>query len=222
MDILVESLCYNVGKEDILNNISFSLPSKAVMSITGQNGSGKTTLLKCLSTLILPNTGSILFDGDKLSQGNRLEYRKRVCLMLEGSKSLYSNLTLLQNIKFFLEINNCSYKENEGNINCLLDAFSLGQHKNKLVSSLSKGMQQKTAIIVALVPEYDLVLLDEPHIGLDQQSVETLQKELLSQSRTKSIIFTTPIDTVLCEASSHNMVLENGELKSFEILRQTR
>jgi len=219
VEIFVEGLGYNAGKEKILNNINFSLPSKTVMSITGQNGSGKTTLLKCLSTLILPNTGSILFDSDKLNQGNKLGYRKKICLMLESSKSLYANLTLLQNIRFFLEINNCNYKENEGYIDYLLNAFSLEQHKNKLVSSLSRGMQQKTAITIALVPEYDLVLLDEPHIGLDQQSVETLKKELLSQSSAKSIIFTTPIETVLLEASSYNMVLENGEAKSFDIIK---
>lgn len=73
--------------------------------IGGNNGAGKTTLLRCMSSLELPDTGNIIYNTILIhDKKNILEYRKHVSLLLETSKSLISNLTILQNVKFFWEL----------------------------------------------------------------------------------------------------------------------
>jgi len=150
LSIKVINICKQYGNFKALNDISFEIKKNTITSIVGHNGSGKTTLVKCLSTLLIYESGKIDFFGEEYSYKNFKHIRKRISLLLDASRNLYFNLTLLQNIKYFLGINKTSFKQKEDIINHFLERFSLIEHKNKLVSSLSKGMQQKTALIIAL------------------------------------------------------------------------
>lgn len=201
------------GNFKALDNLSFEIKTNAVNSIVGHNGSGKTTLVKCLSTLLLIDSGKITFFGEAFNYKEYNRFRKRISLLLDASRNLYLNLTLIQNIKYFLQIKGTFFKDKESKINKYLEQFSLLDHKDKLVSSLSKGMQQKTALIIALAQESDLVILDEPNLGLDFDSLYTLKLILSQECKNRTIILTTQDIKLIEDVSTYLSVLDNGLLK---------
>jgi len=97
-------------------------------------------------------------------------------------------------------------------INYYLERFSLTEHRNKLVSSLSKGMQQKTALIIALAQESDLVILDEPNLGLDLEALSTLKNILREEATKKTIVLTTQDIKFIEDVSDYLAVLNKGTL----------
>lgn len=176
MAIEVNNLNKKFGDFVALNNINLEIKKNTIVSIVGPNGSGKTTLVKCLSTLLLFDDGEIEFLGEKFEYNKYKNFRKRISVLLDSSRSLYFNLTVMQNIQYFLEIKGTNFKDKKDIINYYINEFSLEQHTDKLISSLSRGMQQKTALIIALTQNSDLLILDEPNLGLDLNSLSTLKK----------------------------------------------
>lgn len=122
------------------------------------------------------------------------------------------NLTLQQNIKYFLEIKKTSFKKKEELVNHYLECFSLVEQRNKLVSSLSKGMQQKTALIIALAQESELVVLDEPNLGLDLEALSILKDILRKEAIKKTIVLTTQDVKLIEDVSDYLSVLNRGTL----------
>ncbi len=213
MAIELLNICKYYGNIVALKNINLVIPKNKITSIVGLNGSGKTTLVKCLSTLLLFDSGNIVFFDEDFSYNNYKNIRKKIAVLLDGSRSLYFNLTLIQNIQYFLELKGISFKSKESIIFEYLEKFDLNEHRNKLASSLSRGMQQKTSLIITLVQDADLIILDEPDLGLDLDALFTLKQILRTESKNKTILLTSQ-DVKLIEDVSHYIsVLNKGELK---------
>jgi len=122
--------CY--GDFKALDNVSLEVHKNSINSIVGHNGSGKTTLVKCLSTLLLFDSGSIEFFGEKFDYRHYNKFRKRISLLLDASRNLYLNLTLLQNVKYFLQIKGTNFNEKKQLVDYYLEQFSLTEHKINL------------------------------------------------------------------------------------------
>jgi len=210
--------CY--GDFKALDNVSLEVHKNSINSIVGHNGSGKTTLVKCLSTLLLFDSGSIEFFGEKFDYRHYNKFRKRISLLLDASRNLYLNLTLLQNVKYFLQIKGTNFNEKKQLVDYYLEQFSLTEHKNKLVSSLSKGMQQKTALIIALSQNSDLIILDEPNLGLDLDSISVLKVILRQECKNRTVILTTQDVKLIEDVSKYLAVLDKGVLKYHGTIEQ--
>lgn len=213
MAIEVNNLNKKFGDFVALNNINLEIKKNTIVSIVGPNGSGKTTLVKCLSTLLLFDDGEIEFLGEKFEYNKYKNFRKRISVLLDSSRSLYFNLTVMQNIQYFLEIKGSNFKDKKDIINYYINEFSLEQHTDKLISSLSRGMQQKTALIIALTQNSDLLILDEPNLGLDLNSLSTLKKILKEECKNKTIILTSQDVQLIEDISDYLVVLDNGKVK---------
>lgn len=161
---------------------------------------------------MLFESGIIEFFGEEYSYKNYNQFRRRISLLLDASRNLYLNLTLQQNIKYFLEIKKTSFKKKEELVNHYLECFSLVEQRNKLVSSLSKGMQQKTALIIALAQESEFVVLDEPNLGLDLEALSILKDILRKEAIKKTIVLTTQDVKLIEDVSDYLSVLNRGTL----------
>lgn len=193
MELIIDDFSKSFNQKKIFCNFTYTFHNNEIYLLIGKNGVGKSTLLKCIATLHLSDTGRISFQHvDIKSVKQYREYRKHVSLFVEADKSLHSNLTVLQNIKFFLGINNISYKKSKKEIWELLKKFELQDFANKKVAELSKGMKQKVALIIAFLKQKDIILLDEPYDGLDATAVNVLNHLLQTYSKEKIIIITAP------------------------------
>ena len=149
-----------------IDNISFDILEKEIVSIVGPSGCGKSTLLSILTGLTSKSFGKIIFYGNK-----------KISYMLQ-TDSLYPWRTIYENCLIELEINKGINATNINKINTLLKKYGLYEFKDKYPSSLSGGMRQRVALIRTLATNPDILLLDEPYSALDYQTRLKLSNDL--------------------------------------------
>lgn len=193
------SKIYSQKKKDIkaVDNISFSIERGEILGFLGPNGAGKTTTIKCIATLIMPTSGEVFINGfdQKKEHSKVLNY---ISAVLEGNRNIYWRLTVKENLNFFSGLQGLNYKTNKDYIKELIDFFDLREKENIQGRYLSRGMQQKLAVASAFVKRTDVLLLDEPTLGLDVESTHQLKKMILDKALNEG-------RTIIL--SSHNMKL---------------
>lgn len=204
--IEVNKLSKSYGKVKAVDEISFTVEKGSICGILGPNGSGKTTTIKSICNLIIPDSGDIKIFGK-----DNIKSTEHISAVFEGNRNLYWRLTPRENLRYFAGIRGLGGKNIEKAIDELLGRFNLSHKKNVMVNSLSRGMQQKVTIAMALVCDTEIILLDEPTLGLDVQSYMDI-KEILKN------IATTMDKTILL--STHNMNLVQDVCKDVVILNE--
>ncbi|MGI6579288.1 MAG: ABC transporter ATP-binding protein [Saccharofermentanales bacterium] len=174
------------------DNINLEIPEKSVALLVGPNGAGKSTLLKCIMGL-LRYSGEIEISGLK----NKSVEAKRIMGYVPEIPHMYPLLTISEHLEFTARAYKLDETWHERAEN-LLKRFELDDKKNKLGGTLSKGMQQKLSICVALLPEPNFILFDEPLIGLDPYAIKQLKSIFreLAESGHSLLISTHILDTV--------------------------
>ena len=178
-------------------DINFVAREGEVIGLVGANGAGKTTLIKMICNLIYPTSGEILIDGKNIRSNKKL-VEQNIGVVLEGARNVYNFLSVEQNIEYFSYLNGLSKKEMKKLKEELLSLFSMEGKRSTTVSDLSRGMQQKVAIMIALIKNPAILILDEPTLGLD----------IVGQLKMKDIIKKlAQIDNRLVLVSSHDIDL---------------
>lgn len=180
--IEVNSISKHYGKVQALRDVSFSVGKGEVFGLIGPDGAGKTSMYRILCSLLLPDAGTATVDGyDVVSQMK--EIRKRVGYM-PGKFSLYQDLTVEENLKFFATLFNTTVEENYDSIKAIYS--QLERFKNRKAGALSGGMKQKLALCCALVHQPSVLFLDEPTTGVDPVSRAEFW-EILAQLKARDI-----------------------------------
>ena len=180
--IEVNSISKHYGKVQALRDVSFSVGKGEVFGLIGPDGAGKTSMYRILCSLLLPDAGTATVDGyDVVNQMK--EIRKRVGYM-PGKFSLYQDLTVEENLKFFATLFNTTVEENYDSIKAIYS--QLERFKNRRAGALSGGMKQKLALCCALVHQPSVLFLDEPTTGVDPVSRKEFW-EILAQLKARDI-----------------------------------
>ena len=157
------------GQTVALKQLSFSASAGEVLVILGPNGSGKTTALKLISTLLLPDAGSVRVAGfDTLRDGGHV--RQRVGIAVASERSFFPRLSARENLEFFAALDEVPRRERSQRIDEVLRDTGLIEHADTLVMKFSSGMYQRLGIARALVKRPAVLLLDEPTRSLDAAS----------------------------------------------------
>ena len=200
----------------ILKNINFEIKKNESVAIIGESGSGKTSLLMLMSGLENPTNGSIVFNGEDLSEisdKRRTEIRKKKIGLIFQQFFLIPNYTALENVMFPMQINKIK-NEKEKAISILED-FGLIHRKNNLPSELSGGEQQRVAIARAISFNPEIVLADEPTGNLDKRNTEIVTDLLLEYSRKKKICLILVTHNMnLARKCDRVMKMVDGQIKS--------
>ncbi|PIN27966.1 ATP-binding cassette domain-containing protein [Prevotella intermedia] len=180
--IEVNSISKHYGKVQALRDVSFSVGKGEVFGLIGPDGAGKTSMYRILCSLLLPDAGTATVDGYDVV-GQMKEIRKRVGYM-PGKFSLYQDLTVEENLKFFATLFNTTVEENYDSIKAIYS--QLERFKNRRAGALSGGMKQKLALCCALVHQPSVLFLDEPTTGVDPVSRAEFW-EILAQLKARDI-----------------------------------
>lgn len=181
--------CRNVSKRFdnfiAVDDLSFEVPEGSIFGLLGPNGAGKTTTIRMIVDIFAPDTGEIAVFGDRLTP----ETRQRIGYLPE-ERGLYKKMKIGEQLFFFARIRGIEAEEANKRIDTWLRRLDLSQWKDKKADELSKGMQQKAQFIATVLPDPDLLILDEPFSGLDPISVGMLKSVILDlKQRGKTIIF---------------------------------
>jgi ABC-2 type transport system ATP-binding protein len=154
------------GATKAVEDVTFSVNSSEIFGLIGPDGAGKTTLFRLITTLLLPETGTIRVLGKDAVTGYR-ELRKQIGYM-PGRFSLYQDLSVEENLNFYATVFGTTVKEN---YELIADIYShIEPFRKRLAGKLSGGMKQKLALCCALIHKPDLLVLDEPTTGVDAVS----------------------------------------------------
>lgn len=211
--LTVKNLTGFYGRNVILNNINFSVDNNEIVSIVGKNGSGKTTLIRYISTMMLPKKGNINLNGIEYNKKNLKYLRENISILIDGEQSLYSNLTVKQNIKYCVKIFNINYNELNVKIKCLMDKLCITQYQDTVVSKLSKGNRQKVSILISIIKKSKILILDEPDNALDRDSIIILEELLKEEKKYRSIVLISH-DSYLVENISDKVIyISDGNIE---------
>lgn len=196
-----------------VNDVSFVVKKGEILGLLGPNGAGKTTTIKMICGLLIPDSGSIKING-RDNRKHRLQSLEHISAVLEGNRNLYWRLTVRENLEYFAGNRGKSRKEIRSRVERLLTDFNLKSKENELVNRLSRGMQQKLAIAVAMLAESEVILLDEPTLGLDIETsyeVREILKDIVEDYGRTIIISSHDMD-VIQEICDRTVIINQGKV----------
>lgn len=167
----------------ILEDINIVFEKGFIYGLIGRNGSGKSVLMKIVSGLILPTSGEIIIDGE-VQTGN---FPENLGILFDEAGMLPS-LSAFENLKLLASIRG---KISDNRIRAYLEMFGLDGHDKRKIKDYSLGMKQKVGIVNALMEDPDLILLDEPMNGMDEESVKEFRDVLIKLRGEGKIILIT-------------------------------
>ena len=163
--IQFQNVKFSYGKHEIFQNLSFAVERGQICGILGANGAGKTTAMQLLMGLLKADYGSIIVLGERLGNHNlhRIGYMPQL-------NALYQELSVEENLNFFARMYGMKNRQKRTiAVDKALELIELDERRLDSVSSLSGGMKQRVSLGVALVHSPDVLILDEPTVGLDPQ-----------------------------------------------------
>ena len=204
----VSNITKKYGKLIACNNVSFDLSPGSVTVLLGPNGAGKSTLMKAV-------IGFLRYDGNITVGGipNKTIESRRLLGYIPELPSLYPNLTVSEHMEFVARAYRLTdYKAYADE---LLERFELSDKKQKFGDELSKGMQQKLNICLGLLPRPQMLLLDEPMIGLDPHVIKEL-KQMLTEMRAqgRTLLISTHIIDSVDMLWDRTIIMQNGTLRA--------
>jgi ABC-2 type transport system ATP-binding protein len=185
--VVVSALAKRFGDVQAVTDVSFNVEPGEIFGLLGPNGAGKTTTIRMMLDIFKPDLGSITIFGGPLD----VQGKRRIGYLPE-ERGLYKDQKLESTLIYLAQLKGVDKRSAHARLDDWLERFDLTQHRQKKVSELSHGMQQKGQLIAALLHDPDLLVVDEPFSGLDPVNTR-LVKGILEELRTagKSIIMST-------------------------------
>jgi len=188
--VSVQHISKSFGKQSVLHDISLTIKKGEIFGLLGPSGSGKTTLVKILIGLDSSDTGSVSVLDNKMPN---LKVMEKIGYMAQAD-ALYQELTAMENLDFFATLYGIKGKKKKEQIEASASLVNLTNDLNKPVSKFSGGMKRRLSICIALLNEPDLLILDEPTVGIDPVLRKSIWKTFEQlKAKGTSIIVTTHV-----------------------------
>lgn len=209
----VENLCKTYGKKQVLNSISFVVKKGEVLGILGSNGAGKSTMFKIISGLVKSSSGKVGFSNQSI-KFNSKEYKCSLGIVPQDI-SLYENMTVKENLILFSRLYGLRGKKMKKEVDNLIEELHLEDKADTEIRKLSGGMKRRVNIAVAIVHKPQLIIMDEPTVGIDPENRKAVW-EIVEQLRKKgkSIILTSHYIEEIEKLSDNVMIVEKGTKKA--------
>ena len=206
--IEVHGLLKRFGPKTVLRGLDFRVETGQFVALLGPNGAGKTTFLRILASLARPTLGQVSIAGYSLPH-QAAEVRRQLGVV-SHQPLLYGDLSAEENLRFYGRM--YGIDRLEGRISEVLDLIGLNARRRDVVRTFSRGMQQRLAIGRAILHDPQVLLLDEPHTGLDQDACEMLDTVLRQVGASGRTVLMT----------SHDLARAAGLAERFDVLSRGR
>lgn len=201
--IEVKNLYKSFGDKEVLKNISTVFEDGKTNLIIGQSGAGKTVLMRCVTGLMIPTSGEVLYDGRNfvnLKKKLQVQMRREMGMIFQ-SAALFDSQTVLENVRFPLDMfSNMTLRERQKRAMECLDRVNLTGAEDKFPGEISGGMQKRVAIARAIVMKPKYLFCDEPNSGLDPKTslvIDELLTDITHELNTTTIINTHDMNSVM-------------------------
>lgn len=210
--ISVTNLSHAFKGHQALSQVTFCVMPQTLHGFVGPNGAGKTTTLKAICTLLKPSWGEIQVFGNSV-RTDPIGVRRRIGFMPDHF-SMYRQMTVFEYLDFFAAAYGLQVRQRDQVIHDVLTLTDMDGRRDDLISSLSRGMQQRVSLARVLVHDPDLLLLDEPASGLDPRARIELMEILRELRRMgKTVFISSHILSELAELCDSVTIIDRGQVK---------
>lgn len=211
----IDHLSKFYGKKQVLFDISFSLDPGDICAFIGSNGAGKTTTIKSALGLIPFDSGTITIDGHNI-ETEPME-TKRIYSYVPDNPELYTFMRGIDYLNFIADIFELDYDTRKRGIDTLSKDFDIHNRLGEPIESYSHGMQQKLALIGALLHDPKLIVLDEPFVGLDPLATKKIREHFkrMAEDCNTTILFSTHVLEVAEKLCNKVAIIREGRLVYF-------
>jgi len=209
--LTVTHLRKSFGSIVAVSDVSFSLAPGQLVGLLGPNGAGKTTTVAMIAGLVTPDAGEVLIAGKRL-RGDTDPAKRRIGLVPQDL-ALYDELSARDNLRFFGALFNLSGRALDKAIGDALDLVELSDRATDRVKTFSGGMKRRLNLAAGLLHDPDILLLDEPTVGVDPQSRNAIFDNLeLLKSRGKALLYTTHYMEEVERLADRIVVVDHGRV----------
>lgn len=213
---------FDKNKTLALNKINMEVSKNSIHGLLGNNGAGKTTLIKCIVNLLVPDSGKIYYDNINILKNTKTRVDK-ISVLLDGGRNLYLYMTVKENIKYFSMLHGITDYRNSDKFKMILEYLDIEDILNTRISNLSFGMKQRAALAVALICDFEFIILDEPTTGLDihyQNELTNLLIKLQKSFNITILVSSHDMDFInktcdYCTLLSNGNIIKSGKVEEF-------
>ena len=218
--IEIRGLSRRYGSVNALSDVSLTVEKGSVLGLLGQNGAGKTTLLNIVTGYLAPTEGSVLIDGfDPLLQPAQA---KRRLGYLPEHPPLYDEMTVREYLCFAASLKGVERRAVPAHVEEIMALTGLRDVRSRLVGHLSKGYRQRAGMAQALCGDPDVLVLDEPTVGLDPKQITEIRALIRALGRGRTIVFSSHILSEVQQLCTHVVILDRGRVKLQSALSGTQ
>jgi len=228
--IEVRELSKHYGDVVAVENISFRAEQGVILGFLGPNGAGKTTTMRMLTCYLPPSQGEAKVAGFDVSEESR-EVRKRIGYLPE-QPPVYHDMTVKAYLRFVAKIKGVSSSALNGRLDETMEKTGIAHHQNTVIGHLSKGYRQRVGLAQALIHEPEVLILDEPTVGLDPRQIIEIREMIKGLGGDHTVILSTHILSEVSMTCGQLVIINNGrsagegtpeslmaQLKEGEVLR---
>lgn len=200
-----------------VSHVTLRVPKGSVLGLLGQNGAGKTTLINILTGCLAPDEGKVRIDGIDIFE--QPERAKRLIGLLPEQPPLYDEMTVESYLSFCARLKGVTKGAVKKHIDEIIEKTGLCDMRRRLIGNLSKGYRQRTSFAQALCASPELLVLDEPTVGLDPKQITEIRALIDALRGENTILFSSHILSEVSQLCDSVVILNNGEAVYQKALR---
>ena len=212
--IEVKNVTKKYGSTIAVDDISFEVKDGEVVGFLGPNGAGKSTTMNMITGFIEPTTGQIIVNGNDISKRPR-KAKKEIGYMPENVP-LYYELTAKEFVSYMAELKLVKRSERKQEVEKVLKETGLEDVKNKLIRNLSRGYKQRVSMAGALVGNPDVIILDEPTVGLDPKQITEIRSLIKELGKNHTVILSTHILSEVSQICERVIIINKGKIVAID------
>lgn len=212
--IEVKNVTKKYGSTIAVDDISFEVKDGEVVGFLGPNGAGKSTTMNMITGFIEPTTGQIIVNGNDISKRPR-KAKKEIGYMPENVP-LYYELTAKEFVSYMAELKLVKRSERKQKVEKVLKETGLEDVKNKLIRNLSRGYKQRVSMAGALVGNPDVIILDEPTVGLDPKQITEIRSLIKELGKNHTVILSTHILSEVSQICERVIIINKGKIVAID------
>ena len=212
--IEVKNVTKKYGNFTAVDNITFTVKDGEVVGLLGQNGAGKSTTMNMITGFIEPTEGTIIVNGFDIMKKS-LKAKKQIGYMPENVP-LYPELTVKEFVSYMAELKLVGRKERKQEVENAIKETGLEEVKNKLIRNLSRGYKQRVSMAGALVGNPEVLILDEPTVGLDPKQIIEIRNLIKNLGKKHTVILSSHILSEISQICERVVILNKGRIVAID------
>jgi ABC-2 type transport system ATP-binding protein len=208
--INVKNLTKMYGEQKAVDDISFEVKKGEILGFLGPNGAGKTTTMRIITCYMLPTVGTVDVDGIDIHEDS-LAIRQKIGYLPE-SAPLYMDMNVVDYLKYVAELRNIPKLQQRERISEMIEVCGLRAELHKDIDQLSKGYRQRVGLAQAMIHDPEILILDEPTIGLDPNQIVEIRQLIKRLGREKTVILCSHILSEVQATCGRVIIIHNGQV----------